>query len=192
MPVTTLDPGTALEVIDLQKGITALPTIAPSDTIVANAGRLAAAFRARGLPVVLVRTSFAHDGADMLAPRNELPPPSMTRAPDFADLRPELGQASEDLVITKHQWDAFFGTELDLQLRRRRITGIVLVGISTSIGVESTARQAFSHGFHVVIASDATTDLVQSAHDNSMQAIFPRLGQIDTTDAIIAALPAAS
>jgi nicotinamidase-related amidase len=192
MPVTTLDPGTALVVIDLQKGITALPTLAPSETVVANAARLAGAFRARGLPVMLVRTSFSHDGADMLTPRNELPPPSMTRTADFADLRSELGQAPGDVVITKHQWDAFFGTELDLQLRRRRITGIVLVGISTSIGVESTARQAFSHGYHVAIASDATTDLVQSAHDNSMQTIFPRLGQIDTTDAIIGALPAAS
>ena len=136
MPVSTLDPRTALVVIDLQKGITALPTIVPADTIVANAARLAAAFRSRGLPVVLVRTSFAHDGADMLTPRNEQPPPSLTRAPDFAELRPELARAHEDIVITKHQWDAFFGTELDLQLRRRGVTGIVLVGISTSIGVE--------------------------------------------------------
>ncbi|MGZ3602062.1 MAG: isochorismatase family protein [Ktedonobacterales bacterium] len=191
MPVDVLAPRTALVLIDLQRGITALPTIAPSDAVVARAARLAAAFRDRGLPVVLVRTAFAADGADMLAPRSDAPPPAILPGPDFSVLRPELAQAASDIVITKHQWDAFFGTDLDLELRRRRVTGLVLAGISTSIGVESTARQAYSLGYQLAFATDAMTDLVQSAHDNSLRTIFPRIGQLDTTDAILAALPTA-
>jgi nicotinamidase-related amidase len=189
MPVTILDQRTALVLIDLQKGITALPTIAPSDMIVKQATRLATGFRARGLPVVLAHTAFSSDRADMLTPRCDTPPPTMPLAPDFSDLRPELNQTDSDIIITKHQWDAFFGTELDLQLRRRQVTGIVLAGISTSIGVESTARQAFSLGYQIAFAADALTDLVQSAHDNSLQVIFPRIGQIDSIEAILAALP---
>jgi len=109
---------------------------------------------------------------------------------DFADLRPELGLAPGDLVITKHGWNAFYGTDLDLQLRRRGVTGIVLAGISTSIGVESTARAAAERGYQVAFAVDAMTDLVAGAHANSRDVIFPRLGQVDTTDRIIAALDA--
>jgi len=78
--------------------------------------------------------------------------------------------------------------ELDLQLRRRKMTGIVLAGISTSIGVESTARHARELGYEVAVASDAVTDTVRAAHENSLQRIFPRLGQVDTTDAILGAL----
>jgi nicotinamidase-related amidase len=80
------------------------------------------------------------------------------------------------------------GTELDLQLRRRKVTGIVLAGIATSIGVESTARQAFSLGYQIAFATDATTDLIQTAHENSLRTIFPHIGQIAMTDAIIASL----
>ena len=189
MAVNTLDSDTALVVIDLQHGITALPTVDSADEIVANAGRLARAFRERGLPLVLVRTDFSADRGDALDLRADAPPPPVTPSADFAELRPELDHHPSDIVITKRQWDAFYGTELDLQLRRRRITTIVLAGISTSIGVESTARQANSHAYQLAIAADAVTDLVRAAHDNSLQTILPRLGQIDTTDAVITALP---
>src|SRR3546814_10758135 len=52
-----------------------------------------------------------------------------------------------DLRITKHQWGAFYGTDLDLQLRRRRIETVVIGGIATNFGVESTARAAHEHGY---------------------------------------------
>jgi len=188
MPALTLDRRTALVLIDLQKGITSLPTIEPSDAIVANSARLAAAFRSRGLPVVLVRTAHSADGRDRLAPRTDAPAISIKRDADFSDLSPELGLGGNDIVITKRQWDAFFGTELDLQLRRREVTGIVLAGIATSMGVESTARQAFSLGYQIAFAMDATTDLIQTAHENSLRTIFPHIGQIAMTDAIIASL----
>ena len=188
MPVQTLDPRTALVLIDLQKGITAMSTVEPADKIVERAAALARAFRERELPVIRVRVAFSPDGGDVLRSRVDAPPPSVTRAADWADLREEIGSGPHDIIITKRQWDAFYGTELDLQLRRRKMTGIVLAGISTSIGVESTARHARELGYEIAIASDAVTDTVAAAHENSLTRIFPRLGQIDSTAAIVAAL----
>lgn len=190
MPVQQLDPLTALVLIDLQKGITSLPTVESGDVIVERAARLARAFRERELPVVRVRVAFSPDGGDMLRARVDVPPPTPTQRPaDWAELREEIGTGPHDIIITKRQWDAFYGTELDLQLRRRRITGIVLAGISTSIGVESTARHARELNYQIAIARDAVTDTVREAHENSITRIFPRLGQVDTVDAIVAALP---
>ena len=188
MPVKTLDSRTALVLIDLQKGITAMPTVEPADAIVERAASLARAFRERELPVVRVRVAFSPDGGDALRTRVDASPPSMTRGADWAELREEIGSGPHDIIITKRQWDAFFGTELDLQLRRRKMTGIVLAGISTSIGVESTARHGRELAYEIAIASDAVTDTVQAAHENSLQRIFPRLGQVDSSANIIAAL----
>ena len=169
-----------------------MPTVHPATAILANAARLARAFRARQLSVVRVRVAFSPDGGDMLKTRTDAAGPTGPRAPDFSELCEEIGSGPSDIVITKHQWDAFYGTELDLQLRRRKITGIVLGGISTSIGVESTARHARDLAYEIAIARDAVTDTNRDAHENSLQRIFPRLGQVDTTDAIIAALEAGS
>lgn len=96
----------------------------------------------------------------------------------------------EDVVVTKRNWGAFYGTDLDLQLRRRGVTQIVLAGIATSIGVESTARAAHEHGYHVTIATDAVADMSEEAHRNSVERIFPRLGETGTTAEIIALLKA--
>ena len=187
MPVQQLDPRTALVLIDLQKGITALKTETPADVIVERSAQLARAFRERNLPVVRVRVAFSPDGGDVLRARVDAPPPT-ARPADWAELREEIGSGPTDILITKRQWDAFFGTELDLQLRRRKMTGIVLAGISTSIGVESTARHGRELDYQIAIASDAVTDMVREAHENSLTRIFPRLGQVDTTASIIGAL----
>lgn len=188
MPVQQLDPRTALVLIDLQKGIVGMKTVDPAAAVLANAARLARAFRARQLPVVRVRVAFSPDGGDMLKARTDAAGFSGPRPADFAELCDEIGSGPTDIVITKRQWDAFYGTELDLQLRRRKITGIVLAGISTSIGVESTARHARELAYEVAIARDAVTDGNAEAQQNSLQRIFPRLGQVDTTEAIVAAL----
>ncbi|MEU8503203.1 isochorismatase family protein [Streptomyces brevispora] len=179
MSATTLDPKTALVVVDLQKGITALPTVHPIADVIAHATTLADAFRAKDLPVVLVRVTGGAPG------RTEAPARSGQPAADWADIVPELGPREGDIVVTKQQWGAFYGTDLDLQLRRRGVTQVVVVGVATSIGVESTARSAYEYGYHVTIATDAVTDMSAEAHDNSVERIFPRLGETDTTDAII-------
>lgn len=189
MPVTALDPRTALVVIDLQKGIMGVPSIHPIAGVVEKTARLAEAFRAKSLPVVFVTVCFAPDGADQLKLRTEqpgrmkMPPP-----PDFAELVPELGAKPDDVRVVKRNWGAFYGNDLDLQLRRRHITGIVLTGVATSIGVESTARAAHEHGYNVTFAVDAMTDLDATPHEISLTRIFPRLGETDTTEKILSML----
>lgn len=179
MTATTLDPKTALVVVDLQKGIVGLPTVHPIVDIVANSATLADAFRAKGLPVVLVRVTGGAPG------RTETPRHSGTPADDWAEIVSELGPREGDIVVTKQQWGAFYGTDLDLQLRRRGVTQVVVTGVATSIGVESTARSAHEHGYHVTVVTDAVTDMDADAHRNSVERIFPRLGETDTTEAIV-------
>ncbi len=188
MKPTALDRETALVVIDLQKGITRLPTIHPVGPVVANAARLAAGFRSRDLTVVFVRVAFSADEADRLRLRVARGRPTSPVPPDYSDFEEALDRQSTDLIVTKRQWGAFFGTDLDLQLRRRRMTGIVLAGIATSMGVESTARQAFEHGYNVTVAADAVTDLNVQAHARSLDWIFPMLGEVGTTEEILALL----
>ncbi|WP_329040331.1 isochorismatase family protein [Streptomyces sp. NBC_00178] len=182
MTATVLDPRTALVVVDLQKGIVGLPTAHSADEVVANSAALAEAFRAKGLPVFLVRVTGGAPG------RTEGPARSGQPAADWADLVPGIGQRESDIVVTKQQWGAFHGTALDLELRRRGITQVVLTGIATSIGVESTARAAHELGYHVTVATDAVTDMDADAHRNSVEKIFPRLGETGTTAAITALL----
>lgn len=190
MPVDVLDPRTALVLIDLQRGITALPTIHSADDVVRRAGRLVQGWHQRALPVIAVHVNYSLDFGDVLSARTDAGAPRVAPGPDFAELRPELGLTSSDLVVTKRGWNAFYGTELDLQLRRRNVTGIVLAGISTSIGVESTARAAAERGYEVAIASDAVTDTSALAHQASMEVTLPRLGQLDVAERLLAALTA--
>jgi nicotinamidase-related amidase len=188
MPISDIDPTSALVLIDLQQGITRLPTVDPADDVVARAARLAAAFRERRRPVVLVNVAFSPDGGDVVKVRTDAPAPALTPSADWADLRPELEAAPTDLRITKRGWDAFFGTELDLQLRRRGVTGIVLAGIATSIGVESTARHANLLGYELVVARDAVSDMSAQAQAASLEVILPRIARLATTDEILAVL----
>ncbi|MFJ9539579.1 hydrolase [Streptomyces sp. NPDC101225] len=186
MTVTALDPRTALVVIDLQAGIVAAPAQPyPTTEVVTRTAELADAFRARDLPVVLVRVSFSGDGADAVPGRSETSRPGGARPAGWDAIVGELAGRPGDITVTKHNWGAFHGTDLDVQLRRRGVTQIVLTGVATSIGVESTARAAHEHGYHVTLATDAMTDLDPEAHRNSVERIFPRLGERGTTAEIL-------
>jgi nicotinamidase-related amidase len=184
MPLTTLDPVTALVVIDLQRGVVGLPSAHPIEGVVANAAALAAAFRLRRLPVALVNVTAGAPG------RSESGAFAFPASPSWSELVPELGPDPGDILVTKYTWGAFHGTSLDLQLRRRHVTQIVLCGVSTSIGVETTARAAFEHGYNVTLAVDAMTDRFVDAHRNSIERIFPRLGETGTTAEVLARLAA--
>jgi nicotinamidase-related amidase len=191
MPATALDGRTALVVIDLQRGLSAYPTVHPFAEIVANTRRLADAFRRAAWPVVLVRVAFSPDGGEALALRTELPRRPLPASPEHFEFVAELGAQPSDIVITKRQANAFYGTELDLQLRRRRVTGIVLAGVATSIGVDGTARAAHERAYNVTFAKDAMTDLDPIAHDFVIGKMFPRLGEVDSTDALLRLVPTA-
>jgi cellobiose-specific phosphotransferase system component IIB len=132
--------------------------------------------------------AFAPDGGDVIKTRtaaNRVDPPPV---PDYGEFRPELKLGNGDVPITKRGWNAFYGTELDLELRRRKITGIVLAGISTSIGVESAARAANERGYELTIVTDAVTDTSQGAHLNSLEVIFPQIAELATTEEVLGAL----
>lgn len=182
MTITAIDPKTALVLIDLQKGIVSLPMAHPVDGVLKNASALASAFRSRNLPVVLVNVTAGAPGrTERKGITGELPA-------DWAQLVPELNQQPTDLTITKGTWGAFYATELDAKLKERGVTQIVLAGVSTSIGVETTARQAFERGYNVTLAIDAMTDMFAESHEHSLARIFPRLGETGTTAEIIALL----
>jgi nicotinamidase-related amidase len=108
--------------------------------------------------------------------------------PDWSEFIPELDRQPGDIVIFKRQWGAFYGTDLDLQLRRRGLGAIVLCGIATEFGVESTARDAYERGYELVFAVDAMTGLNAESHLNSIERIFPRMGRVRSTEEIVAAL----
>ncbi|GAA1372909.1 isochorismatase family protein [Streptomyces beijiangensis] len=186
MPLTALDPTSALVLIDLQNGVVSR-TCAPHTTtdVLARSVELADAFRARDLPVVLVRVSSgpsASGRTDAPARRSATPPEGWDQIVD------ELAGHSGDITVTKYNWGAFHGTDLDLQLRRRGVTQIVLAGVATSIGVESTARAAQEHGYHLTLVTDAMTDLDADAHRHTTERIFPRLGESGTTAEVVALL----
>jgi nicotinamidase-related amidase len=182
---------TALIVIDLQRGILARAAQPHSSAdVLARSVRLADAARRVGALVVLVRVTPSPDGRDRLTPRADQMMAPGSPPPDWADLAPELGPKPNDIVITKRQWGAFYGTELDLQLRRRRITTLVYCGIATNFGVESTARDAYERGFEQVFAEDAMTSLAPGAHEFSVTTILPRLGLVRPTADVLAALEA--
>lgn len=190
MELTALDPATtALVVIDLQRGILARDTAPyPSGDVLARSVRLAEACRAAGATVVLVNVGFLEDERDRLAPPADSPNPPGKVPAGYSDLDPALGPAPGDILVTKRQWGAFYGTQLDLQLRRRGIRTIILCGISTNFGVESTARDAWERNYALVFAEDAMTGLSAGAHEFAVSTIFPRLGRVRSTARIMAAL----
>ena len=179
MPITRLDTSAALIVIDLQKGIAGLPTVHPAAEIVGRAARLARAFRKRGLPVVLVNVTGRAPG------RTDAGAPKLSFTPDWTELVPELEQQPSDYIVSKQRVGAFIGTSLDDYLRQRGVTQVFLTGIATSLGVESTARSAYDLGYNVVFAVDAMTDRDAEAHRHSVEKIFPRLGEVDTTENVL-------
>jgi nicotinamidase-related amidase len=180
---------TALVVIDLQKGIAGRKT-APylPEVVVRNSATLADAFRKNGMPVFLVHVTPSPDGKDALRPLADAARPVQPPSPDWAEFVPEIGPKPGDFVITKRQWGAFHGTELDLELRRRGISTIILCGISTNIGVESTARFAYEYGYNQIFAEDAMSALAEEEHHSTISTIFPRIGLVRKTKEIVACL----
>jgi nicotinamidase-related amidase len=188
-----LDPrSTAVVVVDIQKRIVGVPGAPhPTPSVVANCVRLVEAARRLGAQPVLVHVGGSPNGADRLSLTvDQAWPGARPLPPDWSDLAPELGSHPNDIVILKRQWGAFYGTDLDLQLRRRKLATIVLCGIATDFGVESTTRDAYERGYEQVFAEDAMTGRNPESHANSIARIFPRMGRVRRTDEIIAALEA--
>lgn len=185
----TLNPAsTALVLIDLQNGILGR-SLAPytSDEVVERSIQLSDGLRDAGATIVFVHVLISdvlHLPVDLpIRDPNSPPPPA-----EASELISTLTIQSSDLVVTKRQWGAFYGTELDQQLRRRGIRTIVLGGIATNFGVESTARDAFDRGYEVVFVEDAMSTVSAEAHRFATENIFPRMGRVRTTQAVLDAV----
>jgi nicotinamidase-related amidase len=187
----SIDPkATALVLIDLQHSNVARQ-LEPysSDQVVRNSVRAAQALRAAGGTVVYVRVDIAEllslpADAPLRAPGSPAPPPAAS------ELVPEAGVQPGDFVVTKRQWGAFYGTELEQRLQRRGIRTLALTGIATNFGVESTARAAFDQGYELVFVEDAMSTFSADAHRFAVQGIFPRMGRVRSTDEFVAAVGA--
>jgi nicotinamidase-related amidase len=185
MPLTTLDPNTALIVIDLQKGIVTGNFVHPIVEVIDRTRALIEVFRAKNLPVVLVNVAGRPTGRTEQGPRSNL-----TFSDGWTDLLPPLNRQPSDIVVTKRSWGAFATTDLENQLKARGVTQVVVTGVATSVGVEATARQAYEQGFNVTLALDAMTDLREEAHEYSIRNVFPRLGETGSAQEIISLLEA--
>jgi nicotinamidase-related amidase len=185
MALSTLDQKTALIVIDLQAGVVAIPSAHPMSGVVENSAALAAAFRSYELPVVLVNVTGAPSG------RTERSAAGGAARPEgWQTLIPELNQQPSDHLVTKRTRGAFTGTDLEQYLRDNGVTQVVITGVATGSGVESTARFAHELGFNVTLAVDAMTDMSAEVHENSVARIFPGIGETGTTREIIDLLAA--
>jgi len=179
MPITTLDPKTALIVVDLQKGIINSPFIHPIAGVIERTCALLDAFRQWDLPVVLVNVIGGAPG------RTEQPRRFSTLPEGFSDLIPDLDRLASDILVTKRTWGAFASTDLETQLKANGVTQVVVTGVATGTGVEATARQAYEAGFNVTLAIDAMTDMRPEAHEYSLTHVFPRLGETGSTQDIL-------
>jgi nicotinamidase-related amidase len=186
MTISILDAKPALLVVDLQKGIVGMPVAHPIAGIVNNSVRLTDAFRKHGLPVVLINVDSGAPG------RTEQPRRVSEFPAGWTELIPELNRQPSDHLVTKRTWGAFTNTDLETYLKQSGVTQVVVVGVATTAGVESTARHAHELGFNVALAVDAMTDMNADAHHNSVTRIFPRMGETGTTQEIIDLLDATS
>jgi nicotinamidase-related amidase len=187
----TLDPkSTALVIIDLQNAIVARQ-LAPHSAadVVSRSAALAEALRASGGTAVYVNVLVA-DVLSLPADRS-FPRPPGPLPPSASELVPEAGFREGDVLITKRQWGAFYGTNLEQQLRRRGIRTIIMTGIATNMGVESTARAAHDQGYELVFVEDAMSSLNAEFHQFSVQNIFPIMGRVRSSAEIIEALKGA-
>lgn len=179
---------TAIVVIDLQKGISAMPGKPYSaQQVITNTAKLVEAFRKNNMPVFLVHVHGAPETMVKAITDETWSRPANMPA-DWSDFVNEIAPTQTDVVITKKQWGAFYGTDLELQLRRRGIDTIVLCGIATDYGVESTARFAYEYGFQQIFPEDAMTSRSDEQHNAAVNFVFKRMGRVRKTEEILKAL----
>lgn len=96
----------------------------------------------------------------------------------FGDCRPQ----DDDIVVTKHRYNAFHGTDLDLILRSNGIRTVVVTGVSTHVCVETTARDAFIRDFYTVVVGDGTAAYSEAEHDTALKLIDRFFGEVTTIE----------
>lgn len=186
-----LDPArTAVVLIDMQGAVrdhAAEPYAA--DEVFQRANLLVEAARRGGALPIYVRTSFLPDESDSHRPPIDTERPATPHRPvGWDQIVPELQPLPTEPVIIKRSWNAFYGSDLELQLRRHGITTVVMAGISTNFGVEGTARAAFDHGYQLIFVEDAMASTTAAHHEFAVNEVFPQLGRVRTLREVTEAL----
>lgn len=181
MTVERISDASALVVVDLQAGTLANPFMRPAAEIVAAAVELIAAFRAAGRPIVFAVSTGS--------PRGQTEYGAGRTWPDgFDTLAPELDRRAGEPLLSRAAWSAFADTGLDAILRDAGVTEVVIAGVATTFGIESTARDAYDLGLDVVLVADAMSDMSEEAHAQAVQGRFPALARLATTVEIVGLL----
>src|ERR1700733_3545480 len=188
MPDLSLDPRkTALVVIDLQNALMGFATLPhPVADVVRTNRQIADALRAQGGLVVWIRVDLNHF---LTLPVDQPPEFGGGQMPEeLSEIAPSAGFDDGDMLITKPHWGAFAGTALEQELRLRGIDTVVLTGVSTNAGVESTLRQGTGLGFAFVVVEDACSSQVAEEHRFAFEKIFPRLARVRAASEVLEAL----
>jgi len=185
-----IDPSrTALLLVDVQNFVVGLPTV-PLDgrAVLANCVSLAETCRAAGIPAILIRVDSGLNDALLLKPPADVAMPAFELPQGALEFAPEIGPRPGDIVVAKHNWGAFHQTDLDTQLRRRRVDTVIVGGFTTNYAIESTVRQAHERGYAQILASDAMAAFSRDEHEHPFRTIFPRIARIRTTADIVSAV----
>ncbi len=193
---------TAVLVVDMQPLFTAMPLVPALDAVLPRLSRFLAAAREAGVPRVFIRVVRTEEQwtavwRDQFAGRvrpddgsaGSLKEAKEAVAPDspLAVFAPGFEPEPDDLVVVKHRYSAFVGTELAALLRERGIRTVVLVGLTTDVCVGSTARDAFHHEFHTVTLSDCTAEQTLARYESGLATLAANFGRVCTSEELLAA-----
>ena len=186
-PFTLTGRTCAFIMIDLQVSNEHLPFQPHSfGDVVRSANVVAAAVRRSGGLVAHTHVVLA----DVLDLPADEPLPSPPVAVDGAEFATNAGPAPGDVVITKRQWGAFYATDLDQQLRRRKVDTLLIGGVATEFGVESTIRAAYDQGYALVFVEDAISGAAKESSDFFMNGLFRHIGRVRSSAQVVSALSA--
>jgi ureidoacrylate peracid hydrolase len=184
------DPATtAIVAVDVQRLFTDMvgAPIAPGLAEVLPAiGRFLEDGRRAGATIVLVRTIIAADAHS----RSTLAWPPFMRAgmapgAPGTEFDPCLNQQTGDVEVVKQRYSAFFGTSLDQTLRQRAIQSVVVLGLTTNVCVQSTARDAWQHDYETITLSDCCAEIGDGSHEASLMWTSRNFGRVTTSQALV-------
>lgn len=174
--------GTALLVMDMQPFI--LNNLPDPSPVLQRAASVISRARAASIPVIYVGLAF-REGMPEISDSNKSFAAARERfsrfsAEDFLQIHPDVKPIGNEAVVHKKRISAFSGSDLDILLRARRITHIVLTGVATSGVVLSTLREAADKDFRITVLSDACADADEEVHRVLTTKIFPRQAEVMT------------